>query len=196
MHHNKTMLRQPWDKGFILWLSLLLVCFSLPSQALNSDAQQEINIRSDRASLDRKVGTMTYQGHVIMTQGSLRIQANQIVLFTRDDNQLTKAVASGRPAHFQQQAAPSQGQTIAEATTITYLTADNTITLQEQAILIQQGNEFHGNEIVYNIEHDRVDASGQSSSLAPQPDESPNGRVQIIIQPLPTQPPNENKGNP
>lgn len=171
--------------------SLIIACliFILPisSQALESDATQEITIQSNSADLDRKSGIANYIGNVVFEQGTLKITANKITLFSNDDKKLTKAIAVGENAHFEQLMEGDKGLTKAQARTITYLITTKNITLLQDAILTQEGNEFTGETIIYNVIEESVSAKGGTTSeLTPQGQQQPT-RIKMIIQPQDTQ---------
>jgi len=162
---------------------LLITAISIASlaQALESDTRQEITIQSDRAEFDRKNGTATYIGNVLMRQGTLKIDADQVTLFSNEEQKLEKAIATGKPARFQQQMESDKGLTKARGNNITYLTTEKTITIKQEANLEQEGNQFSGEKIVYDITNDSVAASGGTQTqTAP---EEPQPRVRMIIQP-------------
>jgi lipopolysaccharide export system protein LptA len=100
----------------------LLLLTSINAYSLESDANAEITIQSDRAEFDRKLGTALYMGSVILQQGTLLINADQIALFSDPEQRLNKAVAKGTPARFQQQMEGDKGLTKGQGEIITYLT--------------------------------------------------------------------------
>jgi len=162
---------------------LLITAVSITSlaQALESDTRQEITIQSDRAEFDRKNGTATYIGNVLMRQGTLKIDADQVTLFSNEEQKLEKAIATGKPARFQQQMEADKGLTKARGNNITYLTTEKTITIKQEANLEQEGNQFSGEKIVYDITNDSVAASGGTQTQTTP--EEPQPRVRMIIQP-------------
>ena len=162
---------------------LLITAISITSlvQALESDTRQEITIQSDRAEFDRKNGTATYIGNVLMRQGTLKIDADQVTLFSNEEQKLEKAIATGKPARFQQQMESDKGLTKARGNNITYLTTEKTITIKQEANLEQEGNQFSGEKIVYDITNDSVAASGGTQTQTTP--EEPQPRVRMIIQP-------------
>lgn len=170
-------------------ISLLLASlFTLPAFALESDATEEITIQSDRAELDRKAGTAIYIGDVILEQGTLKITAERMTLFSNEQRELTKAVAIGQPAHFQQQMEGEKGLTKAQGNTITYLTTNKHVTLQDNAILEQEGNVFTGKTIIYNMISESVSAKGGTQTGINTDGEQKPGRVKMVIQPKTTAP--------
>ena len=70
--------------------------------ALSSDRHQSIIIHSDSAERDETKGTTTYSGNVVMQQGSMRIEADEVVI-VNDKSKVTQIVATGKPARYQQQ---------------------------------------------------------------------------------------------
>mgnify|MGYP005993882871 FL=1 len=170
-------------------ISLLLASLlTFPALALESDATEEITIESNRAELDRKAGTAIYIGDVVLEQGTLKITADRITLYSNEQRKLTKAVAIGIPAHFQQQMEGEKGLTKAKGKTITYLNSTKHVTLEEDAFLEQAGNFFTGNTIIYNMLNESVSAKGGTQTeLAPNGEEKP-GRIKMIIQPKTAEP--------
>ncbi|MFT6113202.1 MAG: lipopolysaccharide export system protein LptA [Oleispira sp.] len=160
---------------------LLLTCFD--AYSLESDADAEITIQSDRAEFDRKLGTAVYRGSVILQQGTLLINADQITLFSDTEQRLNKAVAQGTPARFQQQMEGDKGVTKGQGNVITYLTQDKTVSFFKDASLKQKGSSFSGNLITYDIVNENVKAKGQTESQAVPNIDQPSGRIKMIIQP-------------
>jgi len=170
-------------------ISLLLTSLiTLPALALESDATEEITIQSDRAELDRKAGTAIYTGDVILEQGTLKITADRITLISNKQRKLTKAIAVGQPAHFQQQMEGEKGLTKAQGKTITYLTTNKNITLLEDATLEQEGNLFTGETIIYNMVNENVSAKGGTHTGINSDGKEKPGRVKMIIQPKAAEP--------
>lgn len=161
------------------------VCITLPAFALPSDMEQEIHISADRAEIDRRQGIVTYLGDVVLTQGTLKIEADRITLH-QGDEQLDRAVAIGQPARYQQQITEDEPVTMAYGQRIDYLAADNNIHIRGQAHLKQGGNIIRGEHIHYNMLDDIIKAlnhDGDESGIT-------TNRIQVIIQPQ--QAPHEN----
>ena len=175
----------------LLILSLLFTISSIPTaSALESDASKDITIQSDSAQFDRKARTAVYIGNVTLEQGTLKITADQMTLYSNEEQKLTQAIALGQPAHFQQQMDDDKGLTKAQGKSITYLTLDKNITLFNDATLEQEGNIFTGETIIYNMLNEIVSAKGGTQTeLTPNSDsEAKPSRVKMIIQPASTEP--------
>ena len=93
---------------------LMLLLAACHTQALPQDAEQEMVIFSDTAELDRKAGIVIYKGNVVLTQGTLTINSDRLMIL-RNGDVLEKAVAEGKPAVFKQQLSADQGLTTADS---------------------------------------------------------------------------------
>lgn len=165
---------------YIKTISSVLILFaSAHAFSLESDADAEMTIQSDRAEFDRMTGIAIYTGRVVMEQGTLLIKADKITLYSDTDQKLKKSVAVGKPAHYQQLMDGDESPTKALGQTITYLADKKIITLLEDAFLEQEGNSFSGSEIIYDITNENIKAKGVA-------DNQPDGRVKMIIQPAKT----------
>lgn len=157
------------------WVLPLLAILSLPtlSWALPEDSQQEIQISSDSASLDKVQGLIIYTGNVKMKQGTLNIQADKIIL-TRNNDGLQKIKALGNPAHYEQVISLQEGKTQASGNTIIYHAASEELVLIDDAELEKQGNLFSGEKIVYLISEQRIKADSQVIMvIQPKQDQEP-----------------------
>ncbi len=83
-------------------LFILLISLPLYTWALPSDREQPIEIEADHAQLDDEQGITQYKGKAILTQGTLRIEGDIITFYYDDNKQLTKAVAQGKRASYEQ----------------------------------------------------------------------------------------------
>ena len=136
-----------------------------PATALPEDAQQPIEIESDRAELDEANGVAVYAGDVRMRQGTMIVTAEQLTIRTAAD-EVTRITADGdeRPATFVQQIEPGPAtdpdlQVRGRAAQIVYLTADERIEFEGDAELAQATDRFEGERISYDLRERRVNAS-------------------------------------
>ncbi|SRR5690554_1639395 len=168
-------------------LCLLLVLFACTSaHALGPNRDQPIRVVSDRAELDEQKGISTYTGNVVITQGLTRLDAEEVVIHSTEAGQISKLIATGKQAHYQEQETTAAPVTHAYADTIIYNQADETITLIENARLEQNKNSFQGAEIQYHTVNRKVIASAGTQAgnggrvemiFHPQPKESTNGEA-------------------
>ena len=157
----------------VLLLAWLLFAPAVP--ALSSDREQPIQIEADRLEIDEARGTSHYQGAVVLRQGSLRLEADSLMLYSQD-RRLRRVIAEGQPARFRQRPDGAKQAIEAEARRIEYTTDDGLLVFSGAAELRQGGNRFRGQRIEYDSRTERVRASGDDNAEG-------RGRIQVIIQP-------------
>jgi lipopolysaccharide export system protein LptA len=88
----------------ILLLTALMMT-SLSAFALKDDTNKPINIVSDNQSLDMENSVVTFTDNVVITQGSILIKANKVVITRPPENSGKKETveAFGSPVTFHQQ---------------------------------------------------------------------------------------------
>jgi lipopolysaccharide export system protein LptA len=146
----------------VLAFSLLLA--SAGAWALPDDRTQDFQLQADQQLFDQKNGRVTYTGAARLQQGSLIIKAERIVVHFTDDNAVAKVVASGSPAHFQQQPKANQGIVFAQAEHITYNHTQRTVSLDQAAKLEQDGAVMQGHSIHYDLTRELINAQGDSEA--------------------------------
>ncbi|HET7369875.1 MAG TPA: lipopolysaccharide transport periplasmic protein LptA [Gammaproteobacteria bacterium] len=161
------------------WLVVLCAALTALPQAawaLESDADKPIEINADRwdhqGAVGGNSGTSVYTGHVVITQGSIRITADQATL-TLENGKLQKALIVGAPATFYQ--AREDGAAIrGHARQIDYDTSANTVELTDNAKVNQGGQIITANYIRYDVAQEKVIAHRA---------EQEKSRVHIVIPP-------------
>ena len=161
---------------------LLLLFITLPilSWAIPSDRDQPIEIEADHAQLDDEQGITQYKGKAILTQGTLRIEGDIITFYYDNDKQLTKAVAQGKRATYKQVQKAGEAPIRAKAYTMEYHAQAQKIYLLGKGHVWQNGSEFSGERIEYDIARNIVNASGRVNQSEPA---KKGERIHIIIQP-------------
>jgi len=154
--------------------SLALSLWCLSALALPDDRTQTITIESNSAERDQKTGLTQYQGNVVINQGSLVIEADQVTVYYKD-NKVSRIVSLGLPASYQQQAAEDGGLIIAKAETIVYLLAEDEINLKSNAVLSRNGTLIKGDSINYDLENETWKAKGNQRGE--------QKRIQLVIPP-------------
>lgn len=164
----------------VKWRVLAVLCalgVAASAWALKSDNKQPIHIQADHGDFINNTktnrGTGTYTGHVLITQGSIRITADKAVLHM-ENGELQTADITGTPATFQQQ--PDSGALVhGTADRITYDQGKNQVNLLGHAQLKQGARLLTANVIHYNTATEHVIALGGPKG----------GRVHITIPPKP-----------
>jgi lipopolysaccharide export system protein LptA len=155
---------------------LLLLLSSLlplaPAHAAQGDRQQPIEVQADRSEFDQQTGRQVHSGDVLISQGSLNIRADEIVIFL-EGGALSHIEASGQPVSFSQLDDAGQAVT-ARSQQMRYEATSGLLLLTGNASLSQTGRELSGQRIEYNVNSQRVSADGGETE-----------RVRILIQPPP-----------
>ena len=74
--------------------ALLLTAIALPAQAEKGDREKPMNIEADRMSMDDIKKIQIFEGNVIVTQGTMQLLTNKLVV-TQDADGFQKGVATG-----------------------------------------------------------------------------------------------------
>ncbi|HCR3984342.1 TPA: lipopolysaccharide ABC transporter substrate-binding protein LptA [Kluyvera georgiana] len=135
-----------------------LLAASLPAMALTGDTNQPIHIESDQQSLDMQGNVVTFTGNVVVTQGSIKINADKVVV-TRPANQQGKEVIDGygNPATFyqmQDNGKPVKGR----ASKMHYELANDFVVLTGNAYLEQLDSNIKGDKITYLVKEQKMQA--------------------------------------
>lgn len=156
----------------IQFVAVLVSCFILAStaQAKKSDLGEPIDVSADRSEYDEVRGVQTLIGNVEITQGTMKISAERIDIFLKN-NQLSKIEGTGTPVRYEQQNEAGE-LVVGEANSISYDAIDSILILSGGATLSQPKQELKSERIEFNASTQKVSAEGGS-----------NGRVNIRIQP-------------
>lgn len=167
---NKTLARRKQLAATILLGSLVGV--SISAYALPEDSNQAIKLLADKATYSERTGVTSYTGNVIITQGTLRLTANDITVNLSPSRSINSAVATGSPATMQQVVTKEKGLAKGQANKIDYNAVSGIITLTGNAKLVQNGASFAGNVIRYSLKAGDVEATAGG-----------NQRVELVFPP-------------
>ena len=151
---------------------MLLLALPLYSHALPSDANPPIKLLADKATYSERTGVTSYSGTVVITQGTFKMTADNIVVNLSEGRSINSAVATGRPATMQQVVTQEKGLAKGQANKIDYNAVSGIITLTGNAKLVQNGASFAGNVIRYSLKAGDVEATAGG-----------NQRVELIFPP-------------
>lgn len=169
----------PQGNKLSLLLCLLLCCHAPLGLAERADRDQPMQMEADRVTVDDPNQTSTFEGHVQMTQGSLLIEADKIVV-TQDKKGNSQVNASGQPAHFRQKREGLNEFAEGFGERIEYDGQAEITNIYGQARVKREGDDVRGEHIIYNTRSGVFQVFGSSEKTAGTPG---NGRVTIVIQP-------------
>lgn len=155
-----------------LWI--LMLSFSSSVWALSSDRSQPLNIQSDAAMIDDNSGLAVYSGNVVVTQGSIRIDADKVTINYTKKQDLEKVVAEGKPAKFKQTPDGGKADILAKSGRMEYFADKDTLHLLQNAEVRQAQDSFAAQRIMYDTKTGVIQADKG---------ESKDGRISVVIQP-------------
>lgn len=148
------------------------------SLAAKSDREQPVNIEADRVVVDDRNKTHTFEGQVVLTQGSLEIRGDTMVV-TQGADGFQTGIATGnatRLATFRQRREGSDIFIEGEAERIEYDTRTERARLFNRARVSSGGDLVTGDFIEYDALTERYTASNTAGAQG-------DGRVRAVIQP-------------
>ncbi len=142
------------------------------ANALPSDANEPIRLLADKATYSERSGVTSYTGNVTITQGTLKMAADNLTVNLTPTRAIESAVATGRPATIQQIVTQEKGLAKGQANRIDYNVKTGLVTLTGNARLTQNGGSFSGNVIHYSLKVGDIEAKAGN-----------NQRVELVFPP-------------
>lgn len=150
------------------------LCAAQAAPALPVDRSQPIHLSAERADINDHTGVSVFTGHVVLSQGSMRLWSDTLTVYHDQQDKITRMVAEGNPARFREQP-KVQGQPITgSARRVDYDVRAGIVVLEQDAQLLQGKNRFQGPRIEYDRDQDVVKAGSAGGA---------GGRVEITLQP-------------
>jgi lipopolysaccharide export system protein LptA len=154
---------------------------ALPGAAFaeKSDRDKPVNIEADRVTVDDKKKESVFDGNVTMTQGTLMLKADKVVV-TQDAGGFNHAVAYGKPAYFKQKREGYDEYIEGTAERLEYDGKADKMQMFVNAEVHKGNDEVKGDYISYdaNTEFYQVIAGDSVKTVS-----NPKGRVHATIQP-------------
>lgn len=161
-----------------LWPALLLLAAPL-AHAEKADRDKPINLESDTATVDDAKKVSTYEGNVVLTQGTLQIRADKL-LVKEDAEGFQHGTAYGNPASFRQKREGHDDHVEGYALRIEYDQRKDLVQLFNQARMKRNQDEARGNYISYDGKTEFFQVIGGKETATAS---NPRGRVRTVIQP-------------
>ncbi len=150
------------------------------AQAELGDSDKPVNLEADRVNIDDARQVSVFEGNVKMTQGTLAIQADKIVI-RQDDSGFQHGIAYGDPVIFKQKREGTNEFIEGYGERVEYDGKSNKIEFFTKARVKRGDDEVRGNYISYDAvaESYQVRGGGKEAATA----NNPQGRVRAVIQP-------------
>ena len=164
-------------------LLLCMVLAATPLQALaeRADRDKPINIDADKASVDERTRTYTFEGNVVLTQGTLVMRGNKLVVVETADGYQTGVATAlpGKLATFRQKREGSEEYIDGEAERIEYDSRNETSRMFSRA-RVNSGQDTVTGDV---IEYDSVTENYTAFRLPPKGSDADAARTRVTIQP-------------
>lgn len=158
-------------KTTLVAVAIALACSQ--SFALPNDHQQPISIEADKAFFDQKQGSASYSGNVVVKQGSIIIEAQQLTIQTNPETGEFKALnAKGTPSKFSQQMDESGNTMHANGDTLDYDVTRGQLEIHNNGYLQRGDDEISADYIHYLLNDGTFKAENRGT-----------GRVNMTLQP-------------
>jgi lipopolysaccharide export system protein LptA len=146
--------------------------------AERADRNQPVNIESDSMVADDAKKIATFEGKVVLTQGTLTIRGDKIVVH-QDNDGFKSGVATGNPATFRQKRDGSNEYFEGEASRIEYDGKVDRVELFDNARLHRDGgDDVRGSYISYDAKTEYFTVKSGGDTL-----ENGEGRVRAVLMP-------------
>ena len=149
-----------------------------PAAAERADRDKEIVVGADHLIADDANRTSTFEGSVVVTQGTMRMTAAKVTV--KEDAERHKYyVASGSPVTFRQKRDKVEEYVDGMAERAEFDDRNDVLRLYNRARVKSNQNEITGDFISYDMKREVAEVSGAPPGTAP-----PQGsRVKVIILP-------------
>lgn len=173
----------------VIIFSLSLLGFSNRVLAEAADRDKPIDLEADSVKVDDSKQISTYTGNVILTQGTLVIHADKLIV-REDQEGFQHSTSLGNPTTFKQKMEGKNEYMQGSAQRIEYDGRMDKVQLYTKAWVKRGEDIVHGDYIMYdaNAEYAEVIGGGPQSATPG----TPSGRVRAIIQPKNKPPPTAN----
>ena len=166
--------------GFGLTLAFCVCCFtSLHALAESADRNQPIELEADKVTVNDAKKISTYSGNVILTQGSLVIHADKLIVH-EDEQGFQHSTSTGNPSTFKQKREGKNEYMEGSAQRIEYDGRMDKVQLYTRASVKRGEDIVHGDYISYDANAEYAEVLGGIKSESGGPS---SGRVKAIIQP-------------
>ena len=138
----------------------LALCCAPAAHAEKADREKNIEFQGDTGGGNAETKTGELVGHVIITQGTMTIQADRVTFKQNADNSLS-ATAYGNPVRFREKRDGADDYYEGYAQRIVYDGEKRFVELFDNALLKKSGNEIRSNYISYSAATENFSAEGR-----------------------------------
>ena len=175
---SKTMRKSLLQLSLNLSLGLSL-CFSLQVLAESADRDKPIELEADTVTVNDAKKISTYMGNVILTQGTLIIRADKLIV-REDKDGFQHSTSTGNPTTFKQKREGKNEYMQGSGQRIEYDGRMDKVQLYTKAWVKRGEDIVYGDYISYDANAEYAEVIGGTKS---ESGGTSSGRVRAIIQP-------------
>jgi lipopolysaccharide export system protein LptA len=154
-------------------IGLVSLSMSQLLHARESERGQPLNVKAASVNVDEKTGTAVYRGNVVLTQGSLRLEADRLEVRTDKNRRMQILIATGHPARLRGFTETREDELQADAERVVYQAVKREIEMTGNVWARQGRDEFRAEHIYYGIDNEQLIARGDGA----------DGRVHVTLYP-------------
>ena len=160
--------------------AVILLGLASAGHAERADRDKPVNLEADRVTVDEAKQTATFEGNVVLTQGTLMIRGDRMVV-QQDADGFKYGTAYGNLASFRQKREGYDEYIEGYAERLEYDGKADKLQMFNRAYLKKGNDDVRGNYISYDAVNEffRVVGGGKHAATP----ENPEGRVRAVIQP-------------
>jgi len=157
-----------------------------------ADHEKPIELEADQVIVDDAQKISTFSGNVRLSQGSLLILGEKIIV-RQDEGGFLRVTSQGKPSSFRQKREAMEGYVEGYGELVEYDARAKTIDLHTQARLKRDLDEVFGEHITYNANTEVFQVAGSPGTEDTRPK-----RVRAVLQPKgsPNNPQTSNNNTP
>jgi lipopolysaccharide export system protein LptA len=157
-----------------------LLALAPAARAEKADREKLINVVADHLSADDANHTSTFEGNVVVTQGTMRLTANKVVV--KEDAERHKFYwAYGTPVTFRQKRDNVDEYIEGYAQRAEFDDLNDVVKLYEKARITTNANVINGEYIQYDMRKELANVEGAAPGTKVTPGElSPRVKVTIV----------------
>lgn len=162
--------------------AVLLACVTPHALAEKADREKPLQIEADRMIVDDRKKESLFEGKVVITQGTMRIEGDRVIV-RQDAEGFQYGIAYGKPATFRQKREGVDEYVDGYGERLEFDGRKDMLQMFTNARLTKGNDEVRGDYISYNAQTEffQVVGGGKAAGTATNPE----GRVRAVIQPKP-----------
>jgi lipopolysaccharide export system protein LptA len=161
-------------------MAAMLMMMAVSAHAEKADRDKPIDLEADSVTVNDAKKTSTYTGNVILTQGTLMIRGDKLIV-REDSNGFQHSTSYGNPTTFKQKLEGKNEYMEGSGQRIEYDGRMDKVQLYTKAWVKRGEDIVHGDYIMYDANAEYAEVIGGGSQAATPA--TPTGRVRAVIQP-------------